>query len=207
MNEAALPAGSTDTLRLPRAACLALCQDLPRAVDLDSSMCIVERVRQQLLGDGLLTVSLNASLLGQDPDGDSGNGDARIIELERIWSSNPAVYPVSGRKRKAMTPWTNQLLCRGEVFIGEGETALAQVFDDHALIASLGLRAVVNVPLLDDRGACFATFNVLGTGPLWRPDEVLLVRLLATLAAPAVRRAATAPGAVAHHELPVPSVG
>jgi hypothetical protein len=182
MNEAA--AGGAP-LQLPAAACLALCDALPRAKGLDEALRIVDGVRRELLGPGLLTINLNATRSGSAPE--AGHGE---IHLQRLWSSDRAAFPVAGRKRKTLTAWTRQLLCRAEVFVGEGEQALAQVFDDHGLIASLGLRAVVNVPLLDDQGACFATFNVLGREPRWQPGQVLAIRLLATLATPAVLRAA-----------------
>ena len=98
---------------------------------------------------------------------------------------------MSGRKRKALTPWTRQLLHLAEVFVGEGDAALAAVFDDHARIAALGLHAVVNVPLLE-RGRCVATFNVLGTRPHWLPQELAAVRLLGLLATPWVLEARAA---------------
>jgi len=150
-------------------------------------MRIVESVRFRLMGDGLLTVNLNASLRAQADQGSAQ--DEGFVELQRIWTSNSASYPVGGRKRKAMTPWTRQLLSHAEVFIGEGDAALAGVFDDHVLIASLGLRSVVNVPMVDERGTCFATFNALGTRARWQRSEVLALRLLAALATPAVYRA------------------
>lgn len=177
---AATAIGQGDALCLPPAACAALCQDLPRAPGPDAALRILEQVRQSLLGDGLLTVNLNAT-----PD----RADDEVVELQRLWSSNPAVYPVAGRKRKPMTPWARQLLRRGEVFVGEGDAALAAVFDDHAQIASLGLRAVINVPLLAGR-RCVATFNVLGSRPQWQPHEVMLARLLAVLATPWVLQSA-----------------
>jgi GAF domain-containing protein len=184
MNEAPVRAaagvGAGDQLCLPAAACAALCQQLPRAANPDAALRILEQVRQSLLGDGLLTVNLNTT-----PD----LMDAGPVELQRLWSSNPLAYPAAGRKRKPMTPWTRQLLCRGEVFIGEGDAALAAVFDDHAQIASLGLHAVVNVPLLA-RGRCVATFNLLGSRPLWQPHELMLAQLLAVLATPWVLQSA-----------------
>lgn len=133
-----------------------------------------------MLGHGLLTVNLNAT-----PE--SANDEA--VELQRLWSSDPVAYPVGGRKRKPMTPWARQLLRRGEVFVGEGDASLAAVFDDHALIASLGLQAVINVPVLAG-GRCRATFNVLGSRPRWQSHEVLLARLLAVLATPWVLQSA-----------------
>lgn len=159
---------------LPAAVCEQLCDALPRAVALDAALRHIEAARQELLGPGLLTVNLNATAPDDPPD---------EVQLRRLWSSDPQAYPVAGRKRKTLTPWTRQLLLRAEVFVGEGEAALADVFDDHGLIAALGLRAVVNVPLLED-GRCVATFNVLGTRPCWEPREIATVRLLALLATP-----------------------
>jgi len=171
----------TEALQLPAAACAALCDDLPRASSPDAALRILEQVRQKLLGDGLLTVNLNATPKRIDDE---------AVELQRLWSSRPEVYPVAGRKRKAITPWVRQLLLRCEVFVGEGDAILAEVFDDHKLIASLGLHAVINVPLLMD-GRCIATFNVLGTRPQWQPHEMMLARLLAVLATPWVLQAAS----------------
>ena len=176
MNEASTEPAD---LALPAAICRLLSHDLPRAADPGAALAIVEAVRQQLLGDGLLTINLDVT----SPEAEPG-----VVELQRAWSSRPDRYPVAGRKRKTLTPWTRQLLVRAEVFIGEGDEALAQVFDDHALISALGLRAVVNVPLLED-GRCAATFNVLVTRARWTPQEIALVRLLALLATPWVLRA------------------
>jgi GAF domain-containing protein len=165
-----------------------LYQDLPRAATLDAAMAIVEQVRLAQLGPGLLTVNLNATLA---LDGIAA-GSADVIELQRIWSSDAAAYPVAGRKRKTMTPWTRKLLCRAEVFVGEGAQALTEAFDDHALIATLGWQSIINVPVLDSDGLCFATFNVLGPRAQWQPEEIELVRLLAQSATPALRQAAQA---------------
>jgi GAF domain-containing protein len=166
-------------LMLPAAACRLLSHDLPRAAAPEAALAIVEAVRQQLLGDGLLTINLDAT----PPDAAPG-----VIELQRAWSSRPAQYPVAGRKRKTLTPWTRQLLQRAEVFVGEGDEALAAVFDDAGLIRSMGLHAVVNVPLVEPGGRCFATFNVLGGHGAWTPRDRLLIELLAALALPAVGR-------------------
>ena len=196
-------------LQLSPDQCHALCHALPRADNLDAAMRIVEGVRHSLLGAGLLTVNLDVSrpvalvgmnvgtgsAAGANADSDAHADTADTITLERIWSSNPVAYPLAGRKRKTLTPWTQQLMRSAEVFVGEGVQALAHVFDDHSVITGLGMQAVVNVPLLDDAGCCFATFNALGPRPSWLPQEVLALRLLATLATPAVRRAVN--GAVA----------
>jgi GAF domain-containing protein len=157
-----------------------LCDALHRCEDPAAALVHIDAARLALLGPGLFTVNVDATT-PQDPAGE--------IHLLRAWTSDPQAYPVGGRKRKLRTPWTEQLLVRGEVFIGEGEASLAAVFDDAALITSLGLRSVINVPLMSG-GRPRATFNVLGTRPRWQAHEIAAVRLLALLARPFVLRLA-----------------
>lgn len=161
---------------LSLAACELLCDGLPRAASQHDALTLLDRARAMALGPGMLTVNVDATRAG-DPAGE--------VRLRRIWSSEPVAYPVGGGKTKTRTLWTRQLLERGEIFVGEGDAALAAVFDDHARIASLGLHSIVNVPLLRD-GRCVATFNVLGAQHAWRPEEVAAVRMLALLATPHV---------------------
>ena len=173
--------GHAAALCLPPDVCELLVHTLPRAASRDAALQCIDRVRRQMLGGGLLTVNVDASPT------DARDGDT--IELQRVWTSDAAAYPVGGRKRKTLTPWTRQLLRDAQVFVGEGDAVLREVFDDHALIASLGLRAIVNVPLLDAQGRCAATFNLLGVRPTWQPQELALVQLLALLATPWVLNA------------------
>jgi hypothetical protein len=159
---------------LPLDACELLCDALPGASGLDAALAVLNRARELSLGPGLLTVNRDATR-PTDPPGE--------LRLQRLWSSEPATYPVGGGKRKTGTPWTRQLFEQGRVFVGEGDAALAAVFDDHATLASLGLHAVVNVPI-QRAGRCVATFNVLGRCSSWAPHDVAVVRLLALLATP-----------------------
>jgi len=123
-----------------------------------------------LLGPGLLTINA---------------WHADTATIERLWSSDTVAYPVGGTKTKGDTPWTRQLLLRGEVFVGEGDEALSAVFDDIALIRDLGLRGVVNVPLCH-AGRVIGTFNYLAGGDGWSPAQVAALRLLGQLALPGV---------------------
>ncbi|MEP6559202.1 MAG: GAF domain-containing protein [Burkholderiales bacterium] len=192
---AGLPSQEPAALCLPFEVCAALCETVPQARTLDEALHAIETVRGNMLGPGLLTVNLRCDeppLAARASTFPSLSSDRRsdrstIVELRRIWSSDTLAYPVAARKQKTWTAWTHQLFQRGEVFIGEGAGALADAFDDHARIASLGLRAVVNVPLLDvSSGAPFATFNVLSQRDRWQPQEVWLIRLLASIAMPAI---------------------
>lgn len=142
---------------------------------------IAEAARAWMGPGSLLTVNALVSYPLQAPVAD----DTQLL-LQRIWSSNPAAYPVTGQKRKTMTAWTRQLLVDGQVFVGEGDAAITQHFADHPTIAALDLHSVVNVPLCDHQGLCYATFNLLGAQPSWTDQDLLRVRTLAALAAPAI---------------------
>ena len=60
------------------------------------------------------------------------------MELERIYSSRPDVYPVGIRKSKRETGWGKQVLKERRVFVGEGPLEMAAAFDDQERMASLG---------------------------------------------------------------------
>ena len=174
MESAALPAAVGD----------ALDDALGKAVTCDDALRAIHIALVSVLGHNLLTVNLDATQPNDPPD---------EVQLQRLWTSDPGAYPVGGRKRKTLTPWTRQLLQRAEVFIGEGDAALAAVFEEHQSIAARGLHSVVNVPLLQ-RERCVATFNVLGTRPEWRAREVAAIQHLALLATPWVLRARAGKG-------------
>lgn len=159
--------------------CEQLCHALPRAASFEAALAHIDATREAALGRSLLTINLNATTANDPPD---------EVQLQRLWSSDPEAYPAYGRKRKTSTAWTQQLFGRAEIFIGEGDAALAEVFDDHVLISTLGLHSVVNVPMLEG-GRCVATFNVLCARSHWQSREIGLVRLLALLATPWVIQA------------------
>ncbi|CAN5414743.1 hypothetical protein BH09PSE6_BH09PSE6_13900 [soil metagenome] len=167
-------------LQLPPSVCSLLLEQLPLADPGDAAMALIDRARELLLGTGLMT--LNANLM---PDA----GESQSVELQRVWTSNATSYPVAGRKLKPATPWSRTVLREGRVFVGEGDAAIASAFDDHAVIAALGLHAIVNTPILEN-GRCVATVNILGAQAAWTFAERMAIRLLALLAAPSAREAA-----------------
>ena len=118
--------------------------------------------------------------------------DEAAMEVERVFSSDPGAYPVGGRKRKRDTAWGRQVLIERKVFVGEGEAAIRAAFDDHPKILGLGLRAVINVPVVFG-GACLGTVNVLTRRDRVSPEEVVLCRHLALVATPALLVAGNAP--------------
>jgi hypothetical protein len=158
---------------LATALCANLFDAAAEAKDVDSAMRQIDAFLRLMVGPVTFSINLNVTT-ADDPAGE--------VQLQRFYSSNAGEFPVAGRKRKTLTPWTETLFARGQVFIAEGSHVLAEVFDDYARMAPLGLNAVINVPILR-ANTCIATFNVFGVRGRWQPHEVLAVRLLALLAA------------------------
>jgi hypothetical protein len=107
------------------------------------------------------------------------------LRLARVYSSNPSAYPVGGYKDKPDSGWTRQVLIQGEPYVGEGQAALAWAFDDHARIVALGLRCVINQPLIH-QAQVIGTLNLLATGERWPKGALERIgpwaqRILATL--------------------------
>ena len=106
-------------------------------------------------------------------------------QVERVYSSNPASYPVGGRKQKADTEWGAQVLDRAQVLICHGADDIRRVFADHALILSLGITGMINVPVLLG-GRAVATMNVSHAEDRFRDGDVPALSLLAGLLLPLV---------------------
>lgn len=139
----------------------------------DQALARIDHYRRLLAGPGIFSIQLNVTTR-DDP--------CNEIRLRRLYSSASSEFPVQGRKRKTLTPWTQTLFLRGEVFLAEGSAALEETFDDYAQMRPMGLNAAVNIPLMNGR-VCYATFNVFGTRGGWQPAEVLALRVLALMAA------------------------
>jgi GAF domain-containing protein len=126
----------------------------------------IDAVAREATGHGLLTAM---------------RFDAAAMTVQRIWSSMPEAYPVGGAKPKRDTAWGRQVLLEQRVFVGEGEAAIRAHFADHAVILGLGLRSIVNVPVVAG-GACLGTLNILWSAERVAPEQVALARLLGLLA-------------------------
>jgi len=104
-------------------------------------------------------------------------------EVERIYSSNPAAYPVGGRKQKGGTPWSAAVLDRGEVFVAHTPDEVRNAFSDHALIASLGIGSIMNVPLAY-RGRRLGTMNISHEAGWFTDQHAAAARLIAPFLVP-----------------------
>jgi GAF domain-containing protein len=134
--------------------------------DAGSTLRAVEALARRVLGFRLFTVMRNI-----EP----------TAEVERLYSSDIAAYPVGGRKRKEGTRWGEQVLDRGEVFLARNRAELRDAFPDHELIFSLGISAILNVPIRH-AGRCIGTMNLCGDA------EIAAAKVLAGLLVPVVLR-------------------
>jgi hypothetical protein len=105
---------------------------------------------------------------------------AESHEVERLYSSDPAAYPVSGRKPKEGTPWGEQVLDRGEIFVANSPAEVRAAFADHELIFSLGIGAIMNVPVRF-RGRSLGTMNICAEAGWFTAADHAPGRLLAAL--------------------------
>lgn len=69
-------------------------------------------------------------------------------EIQRIWTSNPESYPLTGRKTMGDTPWGDLVIKQHKPFLGRDMDGIRWAFADHELIASLGLGSGMNVPII-----------------------------------------------------------
>lgn len=111
--------------------------------------------------------------------------DADTMRVVRLYSSNPNAYPPGGSKDKRGTPWGQHVLLDQRVFVGEGEAAIREFFNDHDAIRELGLQSVINVPVSYD-GVCLGTVNFLMPRPKVSDADIDHARLAGLLALPAL---------------------
>lgn len=130
----------------------------------------VERITAETIGHGLFTVMLL---------------HRGAMQVQRIHSSRPDVYPVGGRKEKRDTAWGRQVLDRAEPFLGVSAADIRAHFEDHETIANLGLASILNMPVLYD-GRVLGTMNLLHAAGYYGEEDIPSARLLAGALSPAL---------------------
>lgn len=109
--------------------------------------------------------------------------DAAASEVERLYSSNPAVYPVGGRKQKKNTVWAQRVLGDMQVFRAIDRDAIRDAFDDHETIFGLGIGSMLNIPVAF-AGRCLGTMNLSNVDGWFTPQDERTGLLLAAFPAP-----------------------
>lgn len=174
MNDAVLSGGFTATLpELPPQPFEALAAAYGAAPFDPVRICAaVDALAQPVMSQALCTVN---------------RFDAPLMQVVRLYSSQPGAYPPGGRKDKRGTAWGRQVLLERRMYVGEGAPAIQAAFDDHALIARLGLQSVVNVPVVFEE-RCLGTLNLLMTRATVAPPQLEFARLLGLLLLPVFLR-------------------
>ncbi len=130
-----------------------------RQTDLLTLCKYTEKAAQELVGHRLFTV------MRFDPVG---------MEVQRLYSSDPASYPPGGKKQKRDTAWGRHVLEQGKPYIGASADDIRWAFDDHELILGLGLQSVLNIPLKRG-GQVVGTVNLLHEPAYFRPEHIDLL--------------------------------
>jgi GAF domain-containing protein len=99
-------------------------------------------------------------------------------EVERVHTSNPDAYPLAGRKPRRDTPWSRQVLVRGEPYYANDAAGIRFAFEDAEKILGLGLGAVMNVPVKEGERV-LGTLNFLREAGAYRPEDLQLAMKLA----------------------------
>ena len=145
----------------------ALAQAVAESVDRDAAFAAVAQAANALIGHRLFTVM---------------RFDAAAMEVQRIYSSNPDVYPPGLRKAKRDTWWGAHVLEQGQAYIGRDADDIRAHFIDHEVIAGLGLAAILNVPVRVC-GRTVGTMNLLHSAGHYEAQHVAPGRLCAGLLA------------------------
>lgn len=122
--------------------------------------------------------------------------DAERLELERLHSNMPDVYPPGSRKQKRGSAWGVQTLRDLRPFRATTPDEIRAAFDDHAVMTGMGLGSILNIPVAYD-GRCVGTMNMTHVeGWYTAADETTGLLIAAFLAAPlALHQAAIASAA------------
>jgi hypothetical protein len=109
--------------------------------------------------------------------------DAEASEVERLYSSNPSVYPIGGRKQKKNTPWAQHVLGAMQVFRATDREAIRDAFDDHETIFTLGIGSMLNIPIAF-AGRCLGTMNLSNVEGWFSAEDERTGLLLGTFITP-----------------------
>jgi hypothetical protein len=105
--------------------------------------------------------------------------------VERLYSSDEKAYPVGGRKPLDKITASHGAMDKGEVFLAATKEEVRKAFFDHELIFSLGITAILNVPIRH-AGRRLGTLNLCGEEGMYGPAEIARGKILAGLLVPSL---------------------
>jgi hypothetical protein len=108
--------------------------------------------------------------------------------VERISSSDEAAYPLGGRKPLDKIEASHGAMEHGGIFLAATKEQVKEAFFDYELIFSLGITAIMNVPIRH-AGRRLGTMNFCGEEGDYHEREMQIGRVLAGLLVPALLEA------------------
>tara|TARA_B110000438_G_C15576822_1_gene547815 strand:- start:315 stop:800 length:486 start_codon:yes stop_codon:yes gene_type:complete len=99
-------------------------------------------------------------------------------KAERIYTSDPEAYPLTGLKNIVPNRWTELVIDSRKPFLAKNISELRDIFSDHEKIEDLGLGAAINLPIfLSNR--LLGTLNLLHENGYYSELDVRLLRMAA----------------------------
>ncbi|HZH27968.1 MAG TPA: GAF domain-containing protein [Azospirillaceae bacterium] len=136
----------------------------------EALLAAAERAFRSLVGLTLFTASAFDPITG---------------DAERIHTTHPGAYPLTGRKPMPDNAWTRRVVVEARPYLMRTPEEIAAVLFDHELIASLGCGSGMNVPVVWD-GRALGTVNLFDRAGAYGPEHVDLVNQVAPLVLPAL---------------------
>ena len=137
----------------------------------DGAFRALEAAMRDVIGHRLFTVMRHDPAAGRN---------------RRVFTSDPAAYPVSGHKPVDWShPWAQRVLQRGEPWIGRSAADIAWAYPDHERIAAMGLGSALNLPVRWN-GVVLGTVNLLHAEGHFVDESATIGMIFAALAVPAM---------------------
>ena len=108
--------------------------------------------------------------------------------VERISSSDEKAYPLGGRKPLDKITASHGAMEHGGIFLAGTKAQVKEAFFDHELIFSLGITAIMNVPIRH-AGRRLGTLNFCGEEGNYSEREMQIGRVLSGLLVPTLIKA------------------
>ena len=108
--------------------------------------------------------------------------------VERLSSSDEKAYPLGGRKPLDKITASHGAMEHGGIFLAGTKAEVKEAFFDHELIFSLGITAIMNVPVRH-AGRRLGTLNFCGEEGMYGEREMQIGRVLSGLLVPALLKA------------------
>jgi GAF domain-containing protein len=97
--------------------------------------------------------------------------DSATRYLRRVFSTHESIYPIGGRKQKLPSEWSDIVLKAMKPHLSPNIETIRLHFDDHELIESVGIHAILNVPIIDGT-TCLGTMNLMKSCGSYEPSDI-----------------------------------